>query len=298
MPKPPKKSLVQMRSPVNVAEELPIDRLLPFDLNPRTWFDPLKLQELADSIIANDLIAPIIVREGANRPEFYEVIVGARRVKAHKIAGKQYIKGEIRVLSDREALILAKEENNNRVDTSPIEDTISTLNLIRIDTQLEQEEIISLLYQMAKGRNVPTDFQTAVEKVFQDLKTITLSTFTKDRLRLLNLPKNIYEAIRQGNIEPTKGVEIAKLKDEVQQQELLETAIAEGLSLASIKLKIAELKGKAVAIDYSQLPAEDLEAQIRTTYGKLSRNKKIWSNPAKRKQIESLLKSLNRLVES
>ncbi|MGB5715151.1 MAG: ParB/RepB/Spo0J family partition protein [Waterburya sp.] len=298
MPKPPKKSLVQMRSPVNVAEELPIDRLLAFDLNPRTWFDPLKLQELADSIIANDLIAPIIVREAANRPEFYEVIIGARRVEAHKIAGKQYIKGEIRVLSDREALILAKEENNNRVDTSPIEDTISTLKLIRIDTQLEQEEIISLLYQMAKGRNVPTDFQTTVEKVFQDLKTITLSTFTKDRLRLLNLPKNIYEAIRQGNIEPTKGVEIAKLKDEVQQQELLETAIAEGLSLASIKLKIAELKGKAVAIDYSQLPAEDLEAQIRTTYGKLSRNKKIWSNPAKRKQIESLLKSLNRLVES
>lgn len=297
MPKPQKKSLVQMRSPVDIAEELPIDRLLPFNLNPRTWFDPLKLQELANSIIANDLIAPIIVRGAATRPGFYEVIVGARRVKAHKIADKQYIKGEIRDLTDREALILAKEENNNRVDTSPIEDTICTLNLIRIDTQLEQEEIVALLHQLVKGRNVPTDFKTAVEKIFEDLKTITLSTFAKDRLRLLNLPKNIYEAIRQGKIEPSKGVEIAKLQDENKQRELLETTIAEGLSLTSIKLKIAQLKGKKT-VDYSQLPTEELTNQVRQTYSKLSRNKKVWSDPSKRKQIESLLKNLNKLIEN
>lgn len=297
MPKPQKKSIVQMRSPVTDLEELAVDRLLPFPLNPRTWFDPLKLQELADSIVDNNLIAPIIVREVGAKPGYHEVIVGARRVEAHKLAGKQYITGEVRELSDREALILAKEENNNRVDTSPIEDTIATLNLIQLDTQLEHEEIISLLYQMVKGRNVPTDFTDAVEKVFADLKTIKLSTFVKDRLRLLNLPADVFQAIREGKIQYTKGVAIAKVKDDALRQQLLEEAIESDLSIAEIKLKVAELQGKKKT-DYSDLPTDELQQRVRDTYNKVSRSKQIWSDPSKRKQIEVLLKNLDKLVAS
>lgn len=297
MPKPKKTSLADMPSPDSILENLQLDRILDFQLNPRTWFDPQKLQELASSLKANNQIAPIIVREVAGKPGYYEVIVGARRVKASRIAELSTIKAEIRELSDREALILAKEENNNREDPSPIEDTMSTLNLIQLDTGLEHEEITPLLHQMAKGRNVPTDFKEKVEIVFDDLKTITFSTFVKDRLRLLKLPTIIFEAIRQGNIEPTKGVEIGKLKDEQQQQELLETAIAEKLSIREIKSRISQLQGKATT-DYSKLQADELKTQVKQSYSKLSRNKQVWSDPSKRKQIETLLENLDRLVAS
>ena len=298
MPKLQKKTFTEMRSPEPVIEpqNLRVDRLLFFSLNPRTWFDPQKLQELADSLKANALIAPIIVREIPDKPEYYEVIVGARRVKACKLADILEIRAEIRVLNDREALVLAKEENSNREDPSFIEDTISTLNLIKIDTGLEHDEITPLLYQMVKGRNVPTDFKEKVETVFSDLKTITFSTFVKDRLRLLNLPQDIYEAINQGQLDPTKGVAIAKVKDETQRQELLAVVIASKLSIAEIKAKAAQLKGIST-IDYSSIPSKELESQVRSTYGKLSRNKKVWVDPGKRKKIESLLKSLNNLID-
>lgn len=108
---------------------------------------------------------------------------------------------------------------------------------------------------------------------------------------------SMFDRFRQysGEIEPTKGVQIAKVKDEGLQQELLEAAIAEKLSLAKIKERVAQAKGKTV-VDYSQLPTDELETQVRETYKKLSRNKKVWSDPAKRKQIEALLKTLDKLT--
>src|SRR5260370_36523784 len=67
--------------PANVVS---IDRIDPNPLQPRTVFDPARLQELADSIIANGIIQPLIVRRKQDR---FELIAGERRHRAAKLAG-------------------------------------------------------------------------------------------------------------------------------------------------------------------------------------------------------------------
>lgn len=297
MPKRQKLSLDQMPAPDKILESLPIDEICPWALQPRNWFDGEELHKLAQSLVVNQQIAPIIVRPRNLDKYKYEVIVGERRLRASRLAGLTYIEAEIRELDDRAALILAMEENNIRQELNPIEDTISTLNLIAIDTGLSHEEIKSLLYQLQKGRNVPTDFAEAIEKVFEDLNTVSLSTFIKDRLRLLNLPKQIYQALAEGKIEHTKAIIIARVKEEEQMQELLEEAIANNLTISELKARIKQLKGE-IHTDYSQLSESELKQRVKNAYGKVSRNSKIWSDANKRKKLESLLKNLDSLIES
>jgi ParB family chromosome partitioning protein len=149
---------------------------------------------------------------------------------------------------------------------------------------------------MVKGRDVPTTFKEVVDKVFESIKNLTWQTFARDRLRLLNLPEPILEAIRQGNIEYTKGIEIAKVQNPSLRDELLKEAITNNLSLKDIKDKIAQHKGKT-STDYSDLSTEELIEDVRQTYQRFSRSKKVWSDQKNRKKIETLLKQLKSLIE-
>ncbi|MGB3205024.1 MAG: hypothetical protein WBB28_08555 [Crinalium sp.] len=78
-------------------------------------------------------------------------------------------------------------------------------------------------------------------KVFDELSSMGWLSFTSNRLPLLKLPEEILEALRQGRIEYTKARAIAQIKDDVARTELLEIAIAEGLSLKEIPVVIREL---------------------------------------------------------
>ena len=165
-----------------------------------------------------------------------------------------------------------------------------------LSSGLEKPEITSLLYKMIKGRNVPTNFFEVVEQVFESLKNLTWQTFPRDRLRLLNLPNPILEAIKQGQIEYTKGIEIAKVQSSSLQGELLNEVITNNLSIKQIKERIAQHKGKSNT-DYSKLSTEELINELRQTYQRFSRSKKVWSNKQNRKKIETLLKQLKNLIE-
>ena len=291
-----KRRLQDFDPPGIVQDTLPLDLITPPLYNPRTYFDEEKLQQLAESFKEHGMIGRLTVRpvEGKDKP--YELVVGERRFRAAQLAKLSEVPVEIKELTERQAIILALEENLNREDLNSIEETQGILQLLSLESGREKAEITSLLYKMIKGRNVPTDFQEVIDQIFDSLKNLTWQTFARDRLRLLNLPETILEAIRQGKIEYTKGIEIAKVEDRLVQDELLEEAIANNLSLAKIKDKIAQHKGKQQT-DYSKLSTEDLIKDFRQTYQRVSRNKKIWSNRKNRKKIETLLKQLKSLSE-
>ena len=296
MPRTSKRRLQDFESPGIVKDTLPLNSIASPLYNPRTYFDPEKLQQLAESFKEHGMIGRLTVRpiEGKDQP--YELVAGERRFRAAQLANLAEVPVEIKELTDQQAIAVALEENLNREDLNPIEETEGILQLLSLESGLEKPEITSLLYKMIKGRNVPTTFQEVVFKVFETIKNLTWQTFARDRLRLLNLPDLILEAIKQGKIEYTKGIEIAKIQDQSVQDELLDDVITNNLSIKQIKDRISQHKGKSNT-DYSELSTEDLVKDIRQTYQRLSRSKKVWSNQKNRKKIETLLKQLKSLIE-
>lgn len=291
-----KRSLADFDAPSIISNRLPLDEIAISPLNTRTYIDSEELDALAASMTKNQQIAPVIVRPSPNGSKPYELIAGKRRYLSARQTACKDIEAKILELNDRQACLLIREENQNRQAVNPIEDALSILNLLQIDTGLEVEEIKPLLYQMVNGKEVESDFAEQVENTFADLNSISLSTFVKDRLRLFNLPEPILQAIVEGKLDHSKGIIIARVKDESDRNDLLNKTLAESLSKEQIKAEVLALKSKTTANNYGELSTSDLTNKIRGDYARLSRSKKIWDNPKNRKKIERLARLMDELL--
>lgn len=87
--------------------------------NPRAHFDPVKLQELAESIKLNGVLEPILVRE---KGDSFELVCGHRRLRAAKLAGAKMIPAMLHELTDTQVLETQLEENKKRDDLHPLEE--------------------------------------------------------------------------------------------------------------------------------------------------------------------------------
>lgn len=99
---------------------LPVDLLQRSPYQPRSDFNKEALAELADSIRAQGVIQPIIVRPAAKRDRF-EIIAGERRWRAAQLAGLQEVPAVVRRMDDQTALCLSLIENIQREDLNPME---------------------------------------------------------------------------------------------------------------------------------------------------------------------------------
>jgi ParB family chromosome partitioning protein len=99
-------------APVSPAERLrilPIERLHPSRFQPRKTMDPARLQELADSISAQGIVQPMVVREVPEGK--FEIIAGERRWRAAQLAGLREVPVVVRDVPDQAALAIALIEN-------------------------------------------------------------------------------------------------------------------------------------------------------------------------------------------
>jgi ParB family chromosome partitioning protein len=101
-------------------QTLPIEYMQRGKYQPRTDINPEKLQELADSIKAQGIIQPIIVRQIAH--EKYEIVAGERRWRAAQLAGLTQVPIVIKEIDDRAAMAMALIENIQREDLNPLEE--------------------------------------------------------------------------------------------------------------------------------------------------------------------------------
>jgi ParB family transcriptional regulator, chromosome partitioning protein len=108
--------------------ELPIESLQPGKYQPRSHMDSERLQELADSIRAQGLIQPIIVRPIAR--DRYEIIAGERRWRAAQLASLREVPCVVRESDDHAALAMALIENIQREDLNPLEEALALQRLI------------------------------------------------------------------------------------------------------------------------------------------------------------------------
>ena len=119
-----------------VSIAIALDRIKISPFNPRKHFDPVKLQEMADSIKDHGVLQPIVVRpiyagrgprpiahyENPPSALYYEIVCGERRWRASKLAGKPEIPCVVRELSDLVADKIRLTENVQRADLDPLEE--------------------------------------------------------------------------------------------------------------------------------------------------------------------------------
>jgi len=113
--------------------KLPIEQIQPGQYQPRTGMDPDRLQELADSIKAQGVVQPIVVRRlgsGTGYEQRYELIAGERRWRASQIAGLSEIPAVIRDVADEVTLAMALIENIQRENLNPMEEAGALSRLI------------------------------------------------------------------------------------------------------------------------------------------------------------------------
>jgi ParB family chromosome partitioning protein len=114
--------------PGEVLRQIPVKQLQPGKYQPRMAMDPAKLSELAESIKAQGVIQPIVVRELPDRT--FEIIAGERRWRASRLAGLAEIPAVVRRADDRTVVAMALIENIQREDLNPLEEATALQRLI------------------------------------------------------------------------------------------------------------------------------------------------------------------------
>lgn len=148
-----------------MIENISVDQLNPGQYQPRKRFDEESLQELADSIIEQGLMQPIIVRKSENN---FEIIAGERRWRAAKLAKFETIPVIVREINDRTASVIALIENMQRVDLSSIEEAEGIKKMID-EFGMTHEEASDAV---GKSRSAITNL----------LRLLQLTDFVKEKL--------------------------------------------------------------------------------------------------------------------
>ncbi len=260
---------------------------------PRRYFDPEKLEQLTISVKKLGILEPLLVR--LLHPGEYELVAGERRYRAAQKAGLTEIPVVVRELTDEEALQLSLIENLQREDLNPVEETEAILQLLATQLSSSAEEARALLYRMqneVKGKVTQNVLGSQegelVKTMFDSLGLMSWESFVSSRLPLLNLPDEVIEALRQGQIEYTKAQAIARLKDTQARQALLFEAIQENLSLKEILERI-RLQRKPHS------KPQSLKIIFKETSNRLQKAK-LWDNPEKQQALEKLLKQMEALL--
>ncbi|MGB4109679.1 MAG: ParB/RepB/Spo0J family partition protein, partial [Desulfomonilia bacterium] len=171
------------------------------------------IAELAESIKKHGLISPILVRRTNTR---YEIIAGERRYHACKLAGIQNIPSIVKDISDSEAFKISLIENLQREDLNPME---------------EAEAYFTLKEQFGLTH------QDIADAVLKDRSTVTNS------MRLIHLPEEIKQALRDGLISTGHARAILMVESENGQIALLKKIISQSLNVREAE-RLASFKGK------------------------------------------------------
>lgn len=172
---------------------------------PRRAFDPAELKELKESLAANGLLQPIVVRPSDSG---YELVAGERRWRAAKDLGWKRIPAVVREVDEQTLLTLALVENLQRASLSPIDEAEGYERLAR-EFKLSHAEIAG-----AVGR---------------DRSTVA------NAVRLLQLPKSVQQLLDAGALTAGHARALLSLEDGRAQIQLAREAVAHGWSVRDVE---------------------------------------------------------------
>ena len=172
---------------------LPISQVEPGLNQPRKRFDPETLSDLAESIRVHGIIQPLTVRRLASG--YYQIIAGERRWRAAKQAGLTEVPAVIIEADDRKVMELGLIENLQREDLNPAEEARGYQVLME-EYGLTQEQVAE---EMGKSRPA-----------------------IANAVRLLGLPDNVRQYVREGFLSPGHARTLLSFQDEEALQEAAE----------------------------------------------------------------------------
>ena len=194
--------------------DLPIDLCQPGKYQPRTDMHQESLQDLANSIKAQGVLQPIVVRKIDG--DRYEIIAGERRWRAAQLAELHDIPAVIRDVPDEAAIAMALIENIQRENLNPIEEANALHRLI------EEFEITHQQAADAVGRS-----RAAVSNI----------------LRLLSLNKDVRLLLENGDLEMGHARALLTLEGELQSKTARDV-VARGLSVRETEQLVGRLREK------------------------------------------------------
>ena len=198
--------------PGDTPTELAVGLLRPGRFQPRTRMDPQSIAELADSIKAQGVIQPILVRPVENGK--FEIIAGERRWRASQLAGLTQVPVVVRAVPDKAALAMALIENIQREDLNPLEEATGIQRLI------DEFDMTHEIAAQAVGRS-----RSAVTNL----------------LRLLNLSKVVQDLLMQGKIEMGHARALLAVSGS-RQAELAHQIISRGLSVREAEHLVGQVE--------------------------------------------------------
>ena len=181
--------------------EVDIDLIEPNAQQPRTRFDEARLSELAQSIRANGIVQPLLVRRAGNR---FQLIAGERRWRAAQLAGLARVPAVVKDIPDDKLLELALIENIQRQELNPIEEAHAYRRLIGT-LGLTQEAVASRV-----GRD---------------------RSFITNHLRLLRLPEDIQLWVEEEKLSTGHARALLGVDDVDVQRRVALSVIEHGLSV-------------------------------------------------------------------
>lgn len=228
--------------------ELKINDVHPNEDQPRKSFREEGLRDLANSILENGVIQPIIV---AKRGTGYRIVAGERRWRAARLAGKTVIPAIIRELSDLETMEQALIENIQREDLNPLEEAYAMDNLMK-EHGLTQEQLSKKL-----GKSRPAIANT---------------------IRLMNIDISIQDFIRNGDLSAGHARALLALESGEEQRKAADVVLAKELSvreteeyvrklLSPKKEKEKEDPAGESASEAILLSAKDVERRLTKHFG-------------------------------
>ena len=192
--------------------QIDLDQIRPNKGQPREQFDQVQLEELAQSVQAQGVLQPIIVRSNPNGG--FDLVAGERRWRAAQIAGLLKIPAIVKDVADEHMLEIALIENLQREELNPIEEANAYQSLID-DLALTQQEV--------------------AERVGKQRASIA------NALRLLNLPPEVQALIKSGRITAGHAKALAALTVAADQVDLARRIAKDGLSVRQAEALAARI---------------------------------------------------------
>ena len=203
---------------------------------PRKNFEPEALAQLADSIAANGVLQPILVRQTGER---YEIIAGERRFRGAKLAGLNEIPAIVVEADDLTAARYALIENLQREDLNPYEEAVA-YNRLMSEFGLSQEEIAG---QLGKSRSA-----------------------VANSLRLLDLPEEVVKMLTDGVMTAGHGRTLLGLKDRNQIVPLAKRCVSRNLSVREMEQVVKQANRIYAAQQQALEKVVDEEEPVKVDY--------------------------------
>lgn len=190
--------------------QISVQKIRPNPSQPRKYFDPKRLEELAESIRQNGLLQPISVRRKAN--DSFELIAGERRLKASKMAGLTEVPCIIVECTDRQSAVFSLLENLQRSDLQLFEEAEGLLCLIQ-QWGMTQEEAAARI-----GKS-----QSAIA----------------NKLRILRIPPHQRKIIAESGLTERHARALVRIEDTYARQQVLEEIIKKRLNVSQTDKMVA-----------------------------------------------------------